>query len=82
MHETSKFTRELNLAPCTTALSSPQSNGVAERFVKTMKEGYTNLKCSTSFSDTYSAAETSTETNMDTDTTTSFKCFIFLLNNY
>jgi hypothetical protein len=31
---------KLNLEPCTTAVSSPQSNGMAERFVKTMKEDY------------------------------------------
>lgn len=37
-HETRQFARELNLKPCTTAISSPQSNGMAERFVKTMKE--------------------------------------------
>ncbi|MCO5784247.1 IS3 family transposase [Citrobacter meridianamericanus] len=39
-HETRKFARELRLEPCTTAVSSPQSNGMAERFVKTMKEDY------------------------------------------
>jgi putative transposase len=39
-HETRKFARELNLEPCTTAVNSPQSNGMAERFVKTMKEDY------------------------------------------
>ncbi|KFC84363.1 transposase [Hafnia alvei ATCC 13337] len=39
-HETQRFARELNLEPCTTAVSSPQSNGMAERFVKTMKEDY------------------------------------------
>ncbi|MED9849737.1 IS3-like element ISEc48 family transposase [Escherichia coli] len=39
-HETRRFARELNLKPCTTAISSPQSNGMAERFVKTMKEDY------------------------------------------
>ncbi|HFL5056750.1 TPA: IS3 family transposase [Escherichia coli] len=39
-HETRQFSRELNLEPCTTAVSSPQSNGMAERFVKTMKEDY------------------------------------------
>ncbi|MGX8942680.1 IS3 family transposase [Symbiopectobacterium sp. Eva_TO] len=39
-HETRKFARELNLEPCTTAVSRPQSNGMAERFVKTMKEDY------------------------------------------
>nr|CEP30361.1 hypothetical protein KV8917_350005 [Klebsiella variicola] len=30
-HETRRFARELNLEPCTTAVSSPQSNGMAER---------------------------------------------------
>ena len=30
----------MNLDPCTTAVSSPQSNGMAKRFVKTMKEDY------------------------------------------
>ena len=39
-YETRRFARELNLEPCTTAVSSPQSNGMAERFVKTMKEDY------------------------------------------
>lgn len=39
-HDTRKFARELNLEPCTTAVSSPQSNWMAERFVKTMKEDY------------------------------------------
>lgn len=39
-HDTRKFARELNLKACTTAVSSPQSNGMAERFVKTMKEDY------------------------------------------
>ncbi len=39
-HETRQFARELNLEPCTTAVSSPQSNGMAERFVKMMKEDY------------------------------------------
>ena len=37
-HETQQFARELNPEPCTTAVSSPQRNGMAERFVKTMKE--------------------------------------------
>ncbi len=39
-HEKRQFARELNLKPCTTAISRPQSNGMAERFVKTMKEDY------------------------------------------
>ena len=40
-HEVWKFTREPNLELCTTVVSSPQSDGIAERFVKTMKEYYT-----------------------------------------
>ncbi|MCV5778512.1 integrase core domain-containing protein, partial [Escherichia coli] len=39
-HETRPFARELNLEPCTTTVSSPQSHGMAERLVKTMKEDY------------------------------------------
>lgn len=39
-HETRRFARELNLALCTTAVSSPQSYSMTERFVKTMKEDY------------------------------------------
>ncbi|EDW4373885.1 IS3 family transposase [Salmonella enterica subsp. diarizonae] len=39
-HDTRKFAIDLNLDACTTAVSSPQSNGMAERFVKTMKEDY------------------------------------------
>lgn len=39
-HETRWFARELNLEPCTRAVSSPQRNGMAERFVKTMKSDY------------------------------------------
>jgi putative transposase len=40
VHETRKFARELNLEPCTTAVSTPQSNAMAEQFVKMMKEDY------------------------------------------
>ncbi|OIN39933.1 transposase [Salmonella enterica subsp. enterica serovar Sarajane] len=39
-HDTRKFAIDLNLEACTTAVSSPQSNGMAGRFVKTMKENY------------------------------------------
>lgn len=39
-HETRRFARMLGLEPCTTAVCSPQSNGMAERFVKTMKSDY------------------------------------------
>ena len=46
-HETRRFARELNLEPCTTAVSSPQSNGMAERFVKTMKEDYNRVHAKT-----------------------------------
>lgn len=42
-HETRWFAKELNLEPCTTAVSSPQSNGMAERFVKTMNSDYINF---------------------------------------
>ncbi|WP_350262762.1 IS3 family transposase (plasmid) [Pantoea sp. BJ2] len=36
-HETRAFARMLGLAPCTTGVRSPESNGIAERFVKTIK---------------------------------------------
>lgn len=39
-HDTRKFARELNLEAGTTAMSSPQGNGMVDRFVKTMKEDY------------------------------------------
>ena len=39
-HEKRRFAKELNLEPCATAVSSPQSNDMAEWFVKTMKEDY------------------------------------------
>jgi putative transposase len=35
-HETRAFAREIGLEPRTTAVRSPQSNGMAESFVKTM----------------------------------------------
>lgn len=38
--ETRAFSRLLNLEPRTTAVRSPQSNGMAESFVKTMKRDY------------------------------------------
>lgn len=39
-HETWWFARELNLEPCTTAVRSSQINGMAERFLKMIKEDY------------------------------------------
>lgn len=42
-HETRRFARELNPEPCTTAVSSPQSNGITESFVKTIKRDYISI---------------------------------------
>jgi len=40
LEDTRRFARELGLEPVTTALRSPQSNGMAEAFVKTFKRDY------------------------------------------
>ncbi|HGG4756902.1 TPA: IS3 family transposase [Salmonella enterica subsp. enterica serovar Ball] len=42
-HETWAFARLLGLEPCTTAVRSPESNGIAESFVKTIKRDYINI---------------------------------------
>lgn len=42
-HETRKFARMLGLEPKTTAVRSPESNGMAESFVKTMKRDYISV---------------------------------------
>lgn len=39
-HETVSFARELGLKPCFTPVRSPESNGMAEAFVKTFKRDY------------------------------------------
>ncbi len=39
-HRTRSFARELGLEPLTTPVRSPQSNGMAESFVKTIKHDY------------------------------------------
>jgi putative transposase len=39
-HRTRSFARELGLEPLNTPVRSPQSNGMAESFVKTMKHDY------------------------------------------
>lgn len=42
-HETRAFARMLNLEPCTTRIRSPESNGIAESFVKTIKRDYISM---------------------------------------
>jgi putative transposase len=42
-HETKAFAKMLGLKPVTTPVSSPQSNGMAESFVKTLKRDYAAL---------------------------------------
>ncbi len=37
------FAREIGLVPCTTPVSSPQSNGMAEAFVRTLKRDYVHV---------------------------------------
>ncbi|MFZ5667803.1 MAG: IS3 family transposase [Pseudomonadota bacterium] len=41
--ETRRFAREINLRPRTTPIESPQSNGMAEAFVRTMKRDYVRV---------------------------------------
>ena len=41
--ETRSFARALGLKPVTTPVSSPQSNGMAESLVKTIKRDYSRL---------------------------------------
>ena len=42
-HETRAFARMLGLEPCTTRVRSPESNGIAESFVKTIKRDYISI---------------------------------------
>lgn len=42
-HETRAFARMLGLESCTTAVRSPESNGIAESFVKTIKRDYISI---------------------------------------
>ena len=39
-HQTRQFAKQLGLICCTTPVSSPQSNGMAEAFIKTFKRDY------------------------------------------
>ncbi len=41
--ETKRFAKQLGLKPVTTPITSPQSNGMAESFVKTFKRDYAKL---------------------------------------
>ena len=41
--ETRRFAREIGLEPCTTPFESPQSNGMAEAFVRTFKRDYVRV---------------------------------------
>jgi len=41
--ETRALAREIGLVPCTTPIESPQSNGMAEAFVKTFKRDYARI---------------------------------------
>jgi putative transposase len=42
--ETRALAREIGLVPCTTPIESPQSNGMAEAFVKTLKRDYARVR--------------------------------------
>jgi putative transposase len=42
-HETRSFARNLGLEPRTTPVESPQSNGMAEAFVRTIKRDYVRV---------------------------------------
>lgn len=42
-HDTRNFALNMGLAPCTTPVQSPESNGMAEAFVKTFKRDYVHV---------------------------------------
>ena len=42
-HETKRFARDIGLEPRTTPVESPQSNGMAEAFVRTIKRDYARV---------------------------------------
>ena len=41
---TRAFAQALNLTPCFTPVASPESNGLSEAFVKTLKRGYVRMQ--------------------------------------
>jgi transposase InsO family protein len=43
-HETLELAAELALVPCFTTVRSPESNGVSEAFVKTLKRDYARIQ--------------------------------------
>jgi putative transposase len=42
-HDTRRFSRDIGLTPRTTPVESPQSNGMAEAFVRTLKRDYARV---------------------------------------
>jgi putative transposase len=42
-HDTKRFARDIGFEPRTTPVESPQSNGMAEAFVRTMKRDYARV---------------------------------------
>ena len=46
--DTRSFARDIGLEPRTTPIESPQSNGMAEAFVRTIKRDYVRVRCATS----------------------------------
>jgi putative transposase len=42
--ETRVFASQLNLVPCFTPIASPESNGMSEAFVKTLKRDYLRVR--------------------------------------
>jgi putative transposase len=55
--DTRSFAREIGLEPLTTAIRSPQSNGMAEAFVKTFKAGLRRAHGSLGCGDGHAAAQ-------------------------
>lgn len=43
-HETRAFAGQLNLTPCFTPVASPESNGMSEAFVRTLKRDYVRVR--------------------------------------
>lgn len=63
-HDTRRFAREIGLEPRTTPIESPQSNGMAEAFVRTMKRDYARVSPLSYRSPREFIASRSTQENM------------------